>query len=95
MTHEPMLGRTKVSEPVCSASKAPPCASFVPWSDFTKQSSSTRLATCGKSSLTQAPHWPCWRNFHGEASRFPVCANCTRGLAKGSGLPSSRASSGL
>ena len=29
------------------------------------------------------------------ASRLPVAANCTRGLSNGSGLPSSRASSGL
>ena len=36
----------------------------------------------------------CW-NFQGDLSRLPVELNCTRGLANGSGLPSSRVSSGL
>ena len=26
--------------------------------------SSTQVATCGKRSLTHAPDWPYWRNFH-------------------------------
>ena len=28
--------------------------------DLTKHSSSATLAVCGSSSLTQAPHLPCW-----------------------------------
>ena len=36
------------------------------------------------------PLSPCCVNFQGDLSRLPVAANCTRGLANGSGLPSSR-----
>src|SRR5690606_25655203 len=91
----PRLGRTKVSEPVWTFSRAPPCASLLPCIDLTKHRSSTQRATCGNSSLTQAPHSPCWRKRQGEPSRLPVSAKVTRGLGKGSGLPESRCSSGL
>ena len=90
-----MLGRTKLSLPVCNLSTAPPCAGFVPCTDCTRHRSSTQPATCGNSSLTHAPLSPCCWNFHGERNRFPVLANCTRGLANGQGRPSSRVSSGL
>ena len=45
-------------------------------------SSSTTSATCGNSSLTHAPLWPYWRNFHGDCITLPTLANCV-----GSSLP--------
>src|SRR5207244_667772 len=78
-THAPILGRTKLSLPVCSFSTAPPCAGLVPCSEWTKQMSSTHPATCGNSSLTGWPHCPYFLNFHGDLSRLPVLANTTRG----------------
>src|SRR5215470_14820246 len=87
VTHEPMLGRTNVSLPVCSSSSAPPCREFEPYIELMMQRSSTHLATCGNSSLTQAPDWPYCLNDQGDFSRLPVCDEKTRGLAKGRGLP--------
>ena len=36
------------------------------------------------------PHWPCFANFHGEASRLPVLVRSSFGFSNGSGLPLSR-----
>ena len=33
--------------------------------------SSTFFATCGKSSETSMPHWPCLLNFHGDGMSPP------------------------
>src|SRR4029078_10191537 len=78
-THAPMLGRTKLSLPVCSLSVAPPCAGFVPCNEWMKQMSSTCRATFGNSSLTGCPHFPYRWNFHGDLSSVPVLAKVTRG----------------
>src|SRR5262245_11035865 len=88
-----MLGRTKLSLPVCSLSTAPPCAGLVPCSEWMKQRSSTCFATFGNRSLTGWPHFPYCLNFQGDRSRVPVLANVTRGRASGYGLPWSRSRS--
>ena len=36
--------------------------------DLTKHNSSTILAVCGMSSLTQAPDWPCWANLNSDGT---------------------------
>src|SRR6476660_6078564 len=94
-THDPMLGRMKLSLPVCTLRVAPPWAAFVPWIECRKQMSSTHPATCGKSSLTCIPLEPYFLNFQGEASRFPVELKMTLGRANGKGLPWSRCRRGL
>src|SRR3954454_4009299 len=93
--HDPMLGRTNVSDPVCSSSSAPPCREFDPCIDLMKHRSSTTVLRCGNSSDTVAPLCPYRLNAHGEASRLPVSPDTTRGLGNGSGLPSSSVSFGL
>src|SRR4051812_45453197 len=95
VTQLPMLGRTNVSEPVCSSSRAPPCREFDPCIDLMKHRSSTMADRCGNNSDTVAPLCPYRLNFHGEASRLPVSLDTTRGLGNGSGLPSSAVSFGL
>ncbi len=93
--HDPIDGRTKRSLPVFMARMAPPWAALVPYIDRTKQRSSATPARLGSSSLTQCPDCPCCLNSHGLLKRLPVSLNCTSGLANGSGLLSSRTSSGL
>src|SRR4051812_31413913 len=83
--HEPMLGRTKVSLPVCNSSSAPPCRELEPFSEWRKHISSAHAPTCGNSALTHAPHLPYCLNFHGEASKLPVSPETIRGLANGNG----------
>lgn len=89
-----MLGRTKLSLPVCSLSRAPPWAAFVPWSERRMQRSSTHCATWGEFA-TGRPLWPWFLKAQGDFSRAAVGANCTRGFCPGNGLPSSRSRSGL
>ena len=93
--HDPIEGRTKRSLPVFMARMAPPWAALVPYIERTKQRSSATPARLGSSSLTQWPDCPCRRNSQGLLKRLPVSLNCTSGLANGSGLLSSRTSSGL
>ena len=45
MIHEPMLGRIKVSLPVCSSRSAPPCREFEPFIERMMHRSSTHAAT--------------------------------------------------
>ena len=90
-----MLGRMKLSLPVCSLSSAPPCAAFDPYIELINAMSSTQVDTCGNKLLTGMPHWPRGVNSQCDLSRFCVVENWTRGLAKGSGLPWSRVSSGF
>ena len=59
------------------------------------QRSSTCVARRGRSSLTSVPHWPCFANFHGEASRLPVLTRSSFGFSNGSGWPFIAASLGL
>src|SRR5690349_14340941 len=93
--HDPMLGRTKVSDPVCSSSNAPPWREFEPCIDLMKQRSSTQVAMCGNNSDTHIPLCPCCWNAKGDLSRLPVALDTTRGFGNGSGFPSSAASFGL
>ena len=79
MIHEPMLGRTNVSEPVCSSSSAPPWREFEPCIDLMKQRSSTHFATSGNKSLTQAPLCPYCLNAQGDCSRLNVSLETTFG----------------
>ena len=95
MIHDPMLGRTNVSDPVCSSRSAPPCREFEPCMDLMKHKSSTPFATFGNSSETHAPLCPCCLKANGDLSKFPVALETTRGLANGSGLPSSSVNFGL
>src|SRR5580765_3344538 len=90
-----MLGRMKLSLPVCTFITAPPWAGFVPYTECTKHRSSTRRARLGNRSLTELPLWPYCLNSQGDLSRLVVELNCTRGLANGNGLPSSGVSRGL
>src|SRR5207244_7097695 len=57
--------------------------------------SSAQLATWGNKSLIGMPHWPCWRNFHGDWRTVPMLLNwvgCTFILI---GWPCSFASRGF
>src|SRR3954454_21132088 len=90
--HDPMLGRTNVSDPVCSSSSAPPCREFEPCIDLMKHRSSAHPARCGNNSDTHAPLCPYRLKANGDLSRFPVALDTTRGFGNGSGLPSSEAS---
>src|SRR4029077_17019844 len=85
--HDPMLGRTNVSLPVCSSKSAPPCREFDPHIDLMKQMSSTCCDNSGNSSLTHMPLCPCCLNSQGDLSRLKVSLETTFGRLKGSGLP--------
>src|SRR4051794_41053009 len=90
-----MLGRTKVSLPVCTSRSAPPCRELEPHIELMTQRSSTQAPRCGNSSLTGMPLCPYGRNSQGDFNRLPVGLETMRGFANGSGFPWSRASSGL
>ena len=90
-----MLGRMKVSLPVCSSSSAPPWRELDPYIDLMKQRSSVISAILGKTELTQAPLWPCCLKAQGDFSRLPVAPETIRGLGNGNGLPWSLSSCGL
>src|SRR4029077_4331133 len=85
--HEPMLGRTNVSLPVCSSSSAPPCREFEPHIDLIKQMSSTWRDNSGNKSLTHMPLCPCCLNSHGDLRRLKVSLETTFGRLNGSGFP--------
>src|SRR4051794_22444909 len=56
--HDPMLGRTNVSEPVCSSSSAPPCRELEANMELITHRSSMHAPTCGNNSLTSMPLRP-------------------------------------
>ena len=89
-------GRTKLSLPVCSFSSAPPWAGLVPCSEWMKQRSSTQLGDVREqladpdAALAVLLELPRRARAGCRSWRTGRAAS-----AKGSGLPSSRSSSGL
>src|SRR5260370_35267420 len=57
--------------------------------------SSTQVATCGNSSLTSAPHWPCFRKSNGEGRTLSLILKTVVGGLKGRDWPLSFCSRGL
>src|SRR5206468_11490754 len=57
--------------------------------------SSTQAATCGNSSLTSAPDWPCLLNLYGDARILLLMLNTVAGVSNGIGCPFSLSSRGF
>src|SRR5262249_37451024 len=95
VSHDPMLGRENACSPVFICRQAPLWLMLSATIERMTHRSSTHEATCGKSSLTSVPHWPCLLNFHGDLRRLPVLVRTSFGISKGSGLPLSWSRRGL
>src|SRR6185295_13324673 len=67
-SHEPMLGLPGTSLPVITNVQAGSWLMALVCTDLITANSSTILAVCGNSSLTQRPHWPCWVNLYFEGA---------------------------
>ncbi len=98
MIHEPMLGRTNVSLPVCHSSTAPPCREFEQCIELITHRSSARSSQVRKERAHPDPALSVLAKFKRRSDEVAHAIGKrqhARRFSAGNGRPLSRASSGL
>src|SRR6267142_3772798 len=72
-THDPMLGRANLVEPVFMKTVATSCAGISVYIERITARSSTNSPSFGNTSLTSMPDLPFFENLNGDAIATPSC----------------------